>query len=257
MFVLSFILPKIYEMRKHDIDSAVSQGYNSSQRGYNQYLKPYVEKIPRASTSARSSGTTSGTTGPTAAGESHPAGQDTPVSSQPCAGCNEAQPHACSLPDAGHSVQSCLAQATYCPSHSPDCCTSLPPSLSTDDRPHLAGRNAGLTSDTASSDQYGTGRGSGGPTMGEQAQGGAQRMKESAQDFANPSSGQPAAGPGSPAAHLPSSTSAASRLRGQVPATRCTHASALSTSLCASFAQLQADAKPGLPRDPTCVPAQD
>ena len=76
MFVLSFILPKIYEMRKHDIDSAVSQGYNSSQRGYNQYLKPYVEKIPRASTSARSSGTTSGTTGPTAAGESHPADQD-------------------------------------------------------------------------------------------------------------------------------------------------------------------------------------
>lgn len=67
MFVLAFIIPKIYELRKDDIDSAVSQGYSQGARGYNQYLKPYVEKIPRASTSARSSGT-SGTTGPTAAG---------------------------------------------------------------------------------------------------------------------------------------------------------------------------------------------
>ena len=48
--------------------------------------------------------------------------------------------------------------------------------------------------------------------MGEQAQGGAQRMKESAQEFTNPNSGQLAAGPDSPAAHLPSSTSCASFL---------------------------------------------
>ena len=54
-----------------------------------------------------------------------------------------------------------------------------------------AGRNQGLTSDTASSDQFGSGRGSGGPTAGEQVQGGAQRIKESAQDFANPNSGLP------------------------------------------------------------------
>ena len=68
MFVLGFVIPKIYELRKDDIDSAVSSGYTQSQKGYQQYLKPYVEKIPRASTSARSSGATSNTTGPTAAG---------------------------------------------------------------------------------------------------------------------------------------------------------------------------------------------
>ena len=134
MFVLSFILPKIYEMRKHDIDSAVSQGYNSSQRGYNQYLKPYVEKIPRASTSARSSGTTSGTTGPTAAGESQAADQDTQAYRVPCVGGHEAIPHARNLHDAAQTCsfsQSCIEPTWQAaPQHIPQLLHHPPPACS-------------------------------------------------------------------------------------------------------------------------------
>lgn len=49
--VLIFSLPKIYELRKHEIDSVANQVVSQSKQAYSQYGAPYVNKIPRASTS--------------------------------------------------------------------------------------------------------------------------------------------------------------------------------------------------------------
>lgn len=52
--VLLFSLPKIYELKKHEIDSATNKVVNQSKQAYSQYGAPYVQKIPRASTSTTS-----------------------------------------------------------------------------------------------------------------------------------------------------------------------------------------------------------
>ncbi|DBA80934.1 TPA: hypothetical protein ACH3X2_007154 [Trebouxia sp. C0005] len=48
---LIFTLPKVYELRKHEIDSVANQVVSQSKQAYSQYGAPYVNKIPRASTS--------------------------------------------------------------------------------------------------------------------------------------------------------------------------------------------------------------
>lgn len=64
VFVLAFTLPKLYELRKEEIDGAVSQTYSQGHKVYHQNVKPYLSSIPRASgaSSGVSSGATSGTT---------------------------------------------------------------------------------------------------------------------------------------------------------------------------------------------------
>lgn len=52
--LLIFTLPKVYELRKHEIDSVANQVVNQSKQAYSQYGAPYVNKIPRASTSTTS-----------------------------------------------------------------------------------------------------------------------------------------------------------------------------------------------------------
>ena len=55
MVVLSFVLPKVYEIRKDDIDRTFYTVSNNTQATYNQYVDPYVKKLPRASTATSSS----------------------------------------------------------------------------------------------------------------------------------------------------------------------------------------------------------
>ena len=55
--VLAFTVPKIYELKKDDIDSAVSSAHHHGKVHYNKYVEPYVNKIPRASTSSTSANT--------------------------------------------------------------------------------------------------------------------------------------------------------------------------------------------------------
>lgn len=54
VIVLLFTLPKIYELRKHEIDSAASQVANKTKQSYSQYAAPYINKIPKASTATSS-----------------------------------------------------------------------------------------------------------------------------------------------------------------------------------------------------------
>jgi riboflavin kinase len=49
--VLAFTLPKVYELKKDEIDAVVRKLYGQSKTYYKQYAEPYVQKIPRASTS--------------------------------------------------------------------------------------------------------------------------------------------------------------------------------------------------------------
>ncbi len=52
---LIFTVPKLYELRKHEIDSVANQVVSQSKQAYSQYGAPYVNKIPRASTSTSTS----------------------------------------------------------------------------------------------------------------------------------------------------------------------------------------------------------
>ena len=62
--VLAFTVPKVYELKKEDIDKAVSTAHHHGKAHYKNYLEPYVNKIPRASTSSTSA-STSNIGGPT------------------------------------------------------------------------------------------------------------------------------------------------------------------------------------------------
>jgi hypothetical protein len=47
--LLSFTVPKIYELKKHEIDSAAQTGYQKTKELYDQHVTPVVSRIPRAS----------------------------------------------------------------------------------------------------------------------------------------------------------------------------------------------------------------
>ena len=48
--VLAFSLPKIYELRKGEIDGLAAKAADQGKAHYKKFLEPYVAKIPRAST---------------------------------------------------------------------------------------------------------------------------------------------------------------------------------------------------------------
>lgn len=54
--VLAFTVPKIYELKKDEVDQVVSSVHNQTKTYYKQYAEPYVQKIPRASTSTNTGG---------------------------------------------------------------------------------------------------------------------------------------------------------------------------------------------------------
>ncbi|KAK9805889.1 hypothetical protein WJX73_001657 [Symbiochloris irregularis] len=59
LVVLAFTVPKLYELKKDDIDQAVSTASYHGKKNYTQYVEPYVKKIPKASTSSTTSASTS------------------------------------------------------------------------------------------------------------------------------------------------------------------------------------------------------
>ena len=54
VILLLFTLPKIYELRKPEIDSAANRVASQTKQGYSQYAAPYLNKIPKASTATSS-----------------------------------------------------------------------------------------------------------------------------------------------------------------------------------------------------------
>ena len=54
--LLAFTLPKAYEVNKHEVDNAVNSVQKQTTSYYKQYAEPYVQKIPRASTSTANTG---------------------------------------------------------------------------------------------------------------------------------------------------------------------------------------------------------
>lgn len=51
--LLSFSIPKLYELKKPEIDRGISQASNQAQRFNEQYVAPSIAKIPRGSTSTQ------------------------------------------------------------------------------------------------------------------------------------------------------------------------------------------------------------
>lgn len=56
MVLLAFSLPKGYELKKDEVDNAMSSVQKQTSTYYKQYAEPYVQKIPRASTSTANTG---------------------------------------------------------------------------------------------------------------------------------------------------------------------------------------------------------
>ena len=54
--LLAFSLPKGYELKKDEVDNAVNSVQKQTTSYYKQYAEPYVQKIPRASTSTANTG---------------------------------------------------------------------------------------------------------------------------------------------------------------------------------------------------------
>ena len=54
VILLLFTLPKVYELRKPEIDSAANRVASQTKQGYSQYAAPYLSKIPKASTATSS-----------------------------------------------------------------------------------------------------------------------------------------------------------------------------------------------------------
>jgi len=54
LVILAFTLPKAYELKKDEVDSFASQAHHHTKANYSKYVEPYVNKIPRASTSTTS-----------------------------------------------------------------------------------------------------------------------------------------------------------------------------------------------------------
>ena len=46
--MLAFTVPKIYEVKKHEIDEGLAKAQGTTRQLYDQHLHKYVEKIPRA-----------------------------------------------------------------------------------------------------------------------------------------------------------------------------------------------------------------
>lgn len=51
--IVAFSVPKLYELKKHEIDRGLSQASNQAQRFNEQYVAPSIAKIPRGSTSTQ------------------------------------------------------------------------------------------------------------------------------------------------------------------------------------------------------------
>ncbi|KAK9827607.1 hypothetical protein WJX81_005741 [Elliptochloris bilobata] len=49
--LLACTIPKAYELRKDEIDRAFNKAHHHGKENYNKYVEPYLNKIPRASTS--------------------------------------------------------------------------------------------------------------------------------------------------------------------------------------------------------------
>ena len=60
--LLAFSVPKIYELKKDQIDAVATKVHYHGKEAYVKYADPYVKKIPRASTSSGPPTTTSGNT---------------------------------------------------------------------------------------------------------------------------------------------------------------------------------------------------
>jgi hypothetical protein len=54
--ILAFSLPKIYEMKKTEIDAFAKKGKEQVDVHYKKYLEPYINKIPRAGSAQQTSG---------------------------------------------------------------------------------------------------------------------------------------------------------------------------------------------------------
>ncbi|CAL5223458.1 g5977 [Coccomyxa viridis] len=54
LIVLAFTLPKAYELKKDEVDRFARQAQHHTKHNYSKYVEPYVNKIPRASTSTSS-----------------------------------------------------------------------------------------------------------------------------------------------------------------------------------------------------------
>jgi riboflavin kinase len=54
--LLAFTIPKAYETKKDEVDDVLNSVQKQSTSIYKQYAKPYVQKIPRASTSTANTG---------------------------------------------------------------------------------------------------------------------------------------------------------------------------------------------------------
>ena len=54
--VLAFSVPKIYELRKGEIDGLAAKAADQGKAHYKKFVEPYVSKIPRASTAVGGGG---------------------------------------------------------------------------------------------------------------------------------------------------------------------------------------------------------
>jgi hypothetical protein len=54
--VLAFSVPKIYELRKGEIDGLAAKAADQGKAHYKKFVEPYVAKIPRASTAVGGGG---------------------------------------------------------------------------------------------------------------------------------------------------------------------------------------------------------
>ncbi|KAK9829845.1 hypothetical protein WJX72_008236 [[Myrmecia] bisecta] len=52
---LAFTVPKVYELKKDEIDGLLRKAHKETTTHYNKYVDPYVKKIPRASNSTTKS----------------------------------------------------------------------------------------------------------------------------------------------------------------------------------------------------------
>lgn len=49
MFILAFTVPKTYELKKREIDSALAKLKDQLNTIYEKYVKPFFDRIPRSS----------------------------------------------------------------------------------------------------------------------------------------------------------------------------------------------------------------
>lgn len=61
---LAFSVPKIYELRKGEIDGLAAKAADQGKAHYKKFVEPYVSKIPRASTAAAGGASSSAAAAP-------------------------------------------------------------------------------------------------------------------------------------------------------------------------------------------------